>query len=109
MDPQSDKRMYVLKIKCSRGCVDQKFRVAAVRNSLVRRETHCDSFGLRTTISIISILFHLTVPVRGGGVVSVAFYLIAQLQGSAILSYSTTTATSGCINDSIRPTCLRVL
>lgn len=58
MDLQSDNFMHVLNIKCSRSCVDQKFRVAFLikRNSLVRNEMYCASFGFRTTVLIISIV-----------------------------------------------------
>lgn len=50
--------MRVLKIKCSKSCVDQKFRVASLieRNSLVRNEMYCASFGFRTAVLIILLL-----------------------------------------------------
>jgi hypothetical protein len=52
MDLQSNNFMHVLKIKCSRTCVDQEFRVASQieRNSLVRNELYCDVFVFRTTV-----------------------------------------------------------
>jgi len=54
MDLQSNNFMHLLKIKCSRSCVYQKFRVASLieRNSLVRNEMYCASFGFRTTVLI---------------------------------------------------------
>jgi len=58
MDLQSNNFMHVLQIKCSRSCVDQKFRFASLieRNSFVRNEVYCASFGFRTTVLIISIV-----------------------------------------------------
>jgi hypothetical protein len=43
MDLQSGNFRHVLQIKCSRSCVDQKFRFASLieRNSLVTNEVYC--------------------------------------------------------------------
>jgi len=56
MDLQPNNFIHVLKIKCSRSCVDQKFRVVSQieRNSLVRNEMYCASFGFRNTVLMIS-------------------------------------------------------
>lgn len=100
MDLQSNNFMHVLKIKCSRSCVDEKFCVASPieRNSLVRNELYCASFGFRTAVLIISIV-SLNCYLEGRGGMSYKYCT----SGSAILSYSTTTATSCCIDVTLLP------
>jgi len=58
LDLKSNNFMHVLNIICSISRVDQKFRVESLieRNSFVRNEMYCASFGCRTTVLIISIV-----------------------------------------------------
>jgi len=99
-DLQSNDFMHVLKIKCSRSCIDQKFRVASLieRNSLVRTEMYCASFGFRTTVLIIAIVSLNCYLERRGGM----SYMYCT-SGSVILSYSTATAASCCTDVTLLP------